>query len=46
MFDKYVPREVMMAAPNGSEGDFLKAREFLEKRIMITRKHLECIPNT
>jgi hypothetical protein len=31
MFDKYVPREVMMAGPNGSEGDFLKAREFLEK---------------
>jgi hypothetical protein len=31
MFDKYVPQEVMMAGPNGSEGDFLKAREFLEK---------------
>jgi hypothetical protein len=31
MFDKYVPREVMMAGPNGTEGDFLKAKEFLEQ---------------
>jgi hypothetical protein len=31
MFDKYVPREVMIAGPNGSECDFLKAKDFLEK---------------
>jgi 23S rRNA maturation-related 3'-5' exoribonuclease YhaM len=31
MFDKYVPREVMMAGPNGSLRDFLKVRKFLEK---------------